>query len=79
MSGDYEVTVTLRVTVDDDQALLDAAGGAVPAVARADASLAAQLALQSLIAPPDVTDLPGVRQWTGLGWYSSVEARPVAP
>lgn len=79
MCGDYEVTVTLRVTVDDDQALLDAAGEAVPAAARADAALAAHLALQSLIAPPDVTDLPGVRQWTGLGWHYSVEAQPVAP
>jgi hypothetical protein len=31
MSGDYEVAVTLRVTVDDHQALLDAAGEAMPA------------------------------------------------
>jgi hypothetical protein len=79
MSSDYEVTVTLRVTVEDAHALLAAAGEAVPDAARADRALAQGLALQALIAPPSAADVPGVRRWSGAGWHSSVEARPLTP
>lgn len=76
MTQAFEVTVRLRLTVEDPQALLAAAGDGVPAALRADELVAVQAALQALVLPPDLEQVPGVRSWTGPGWHAQVSAEP---
>lgn len=74
MAQDFEVTVRLRLTVNDPKALLAAAGDVVPEPLRDDHLVAMQVALQSLVVPPDVEQLPGVSRRSGPGWQSQVHA-----
>lgn len=74
MAQDFEVTVRLRLTVNDPQALLAAAGDVVPEPLRDDQLVAIQVALQSLVDPPDVEQLPGVSWRSSPGWRSQVQA-----
>lgn len=76
MTQDFEVTVRLRLTVEDPQALLAAAGDGVPPALRADELVAVQAALQAVVVPPDLTQVPGVRSGTGPGWHAQVSAEP---
>ncbi len=76
MSQNFEVTIRLRVTVEDQERLLQAAGEAVPE-ALCDDPVALQIALQAVVRPPDVDGLPGATRWTGLGWQTSVSAEPL--
>lgn len=77
MGQDFEVTVRLRVTVEDPAALLAAAGDEVPAALRSDELVAIQAALQAVVRPPDVEQVPGIRGWRGLGWHAQVSAEPL--
>jgi hypothetical protein len=77
MAQDFEVTVRLRLTVEDSAALLAAAGDEVPDALRDDALVAMQVALQSLVQPPAVEQLPGVSRWSGSGWHAQVSAVPL--
>ena len=77
MAQDFEVTVRLRLTVEDPAALLAAAGDAVPDALREDQLVALQSALQSLVVPPHVEQLPGVSRRSGPGWHAEVRAEPL--
>lgn len=74
MPEDYEVTVRVRLTVEDAEALLAAAGEDAPPELRHDRSVSVQSALEALVDPPDVERLPGVRRWSGEGWQAQVSA-----
>lgn len=76
MAHEFEVTVRLRLTVDGSGALVAAAGADVPEALREDRLVAMQVALQSLVQPPDVEQLPGVK-WSGAGWNAQVTAEPL--
>ena len=77
MGQDFEVTVRLRLTVDDPVALASAAGSEVPEALQGDALVAMQVALQSLVQPPAVEEIPGVSRWSGSGWHAQVSAVPL--
>lgn len=76
MAQEFEVTVRLRVSVEDSEALLAAAGADVLDALREDQLVAMQVALQALVRPPDVAQVPGVK-WSGDGWHAQVHAEPL--
>jgi hypothetical protein len=69
-NSEWAVTTTVRLVVADEGALLEAARAA-----GGDAT-SVQSALQTLIRPPDISDLPGVAQRKDLTWHASVHAAP---
>lgn len=77
MSQDFEVTLRVRLTVEDAATVLAAAGRAVPEDMRSDPDAALRMALQAIVRPPDVAALPGIRTWSGLGWVAQVGAEPL--
>lgn len=76
MVQEFEVTVRLRLTVQDSEALVAAAGGEVPDALRDDQHVAMQVALQALVRRFDVELLPGVK-WSSGGWHAQVRAEPL--
>ena len=73
MDDPWIVTIRLRVDVHDSSALLAAAGAGVHR--DFDYPTNVQAALQEVLFPPDLRDVPGVRP-AAVGWVASVEAAP---
>ena len=73
MNDPWIVTIRLRVDVHDAAALLAAA---VPGVhPDFEYPTNVQSALQEVISPPDLGEVPGVRA-ASIGWWAVVEAAP---
>lgn len=73
MKDPWIVTIRLRVDVHDRSALLAAAAPGVHPEFQYPTDV--QSALQEVIIPPDLDDVPGVRP-AAVGWVASVEAAP---
>ncbi len=70
LNSEWVVTTTVRLVVSDERALLDAAKAAGGDAADI------QSALQTVVRPPAVADLPGVAERTDMTWHASVHASP---
>lgn len=73
MDDPWIVTIRLRVDVHDRAALIAAASPGVHPDFEYPTDV--QSALQEVIAPPDLAQVPGVRS-AAVGWFASVEAAP---
>jgi hypothetical protein len=70
LNSAWAVTTTVRLVVVDESALLAAAKAA------GGDGADVRSALQTLVRPPAISDLPGVAERPDLTWHASVDAAP---